>query len=100
MGLKNVVASDGTVIFTYGKLSTGSALTNKLAKKRNRQCLHIKFDTEKKPVKKINNWLIDWEIRVINLAGRSASKAPEICDAVKDIIVGILREQNGGRLAT
>lgn len=42
--------------------------------------------------------MIDWETRVIKLAGRSASKASEICDAVKAYHCRNIREQNGESL--
>jgi hypothetical protein len=80
---QNVVDSDGTVIFTYGKLSTGSALTAKFARQHNRPYLHIDLDIEPDPVAKIKGWIHEWNIKVLNVAGRSASKAPGVdCHAV------------------
>ena len=40
---KNVLDSDGTVIFTTGSLTGGSALTRKFANKHNRPVLRINF---------------------------------------------------------
>ena len=88
---QNVIDSNGTVIFTYGKLSTGSALTQKFARQHSKPCLHIDLDIVNNPVSVIKNWIIDWDIKILNVAGRSASKAPEIYDQVKDIINQILR---------
>ena len=88
---QNVIYSDGTVIFTYGKLSTGSALTAKFAKQHKKPCLHIDLDTVPDPVARVKDWIHEWNIKVLNVAGRSASKAPGIYDQVKDIINQILR---------
>ena len=88
---QNVIDSDGTVIFGYGKLTTGSALTRKLAKKYKKPYLHIDLDVVKNPVPAIKDWIVDWDIKVLNVAGRKASKAPEIYDVVKDIINQVLK---------
>jgi hypothetical protein len=88
---QNVLDSDGTVIFGHGKLTTGSALTRKLAKHHKKPYLHIDLDIVKNPLPVIKEWVIEWEIKVLNVAGRKASKAPGIYDAVKDIIKQILK---------
>ena len=88
---QNVIDSDGTVIFGYGKLTTGSALTRKLAKQHKKPYLHIDLDLLKDPVPAIKDWIVDWDIKVLNVAGRKASKAPEIYDVVKDIINQVLK---------
>jgi len=41
---QNVIDSDGTVIFGYGKLTTGSALTLKLAEQHEKPFRHIDLD--------------------------------------------------------
>jgi hypothetical protein len=87
---QNVIDTDGTVIFTYGKLSTGSALTAKFARQHNRPYLHIDLDTVSDPVMAVKDWMLDWDIKVLNVAGRSASKAPGIYDQVKDIIKRVI----------
>ncbi len=88
---QNVIDSDGTVIFGYGKLTTGSALTRKLAKQHKKPFLHIDLDIVKNSVPVIKDWIIDWDIKVLNVAGRKASKAPEISDVVKGIIKQVLK---------
>lgn len=87
---QNIIDSEGTVIFTYGKLSTGSALTAKFSRKHNKPYLHIDLDTELDPVGRVKEWILDWDIKVLNVAGRSASKAPGIYDQVKDIIKRVI----------
>ena len=88
---QNVLDSDGTVIFGYGKLTTGSALTRRLAKQHKRPYLHIDLNIIKEPVSVIKDWIIEWNIKVLNIAGRKESKAPGIYDKVKDIIKQVLR---------
>ena len=88
---QNVIDSDGTVIFGYGRLTTGSALTRKFAKQYNKPYLHIDLDIIKEPVSVIKDWIVDRDIKVLNIAGRKASKAPGIYDKVKDIIRQVLR---------
>ncbi|MBU1386883.1 MAG: putative molybdenum carrier protein [Proteobacteria bacterium] len=90
---QNVIESDGTVIFTFGKLSGGSLLTKKLAVKNNKPWLHIDLDMIKNPSAKIIDWLIEWDIKRLNVAGKSASKAPGIYKQVKAIMTDILQQE-------
>ena len=83
---KNIMDSDGTVIFTYGKLTTGSALARRLARKHNKPYLHIDLDVEQDPAFVLKDWLIEWDIKTLNVAGQRASKAPEIYDRVKCVL--------------
>ena len=91
---QNVIDSDGTVIFTYGMLSDGSLMTKKFAAKHKRPWLHVDLDAVNDPVAKIKDWIIEWDIKVLNVAGKRASKAPTIFDQVKDIIKRVLEGFN------
>ena len=91
---QNVNDSDGTVIFTYGKLSSGSALTKKCAKKLNKPCLHVDLDAVKEPLPLIINFLKQNNIEILNVAGRSESKAPGIYEEVKSIIISVLKNES------
>ncbi len=88
---QNVIDSDGTVIFTYGKLAGGSSLTKKFAVNNNRPWLHVDLDAVNNPAALINEWVLDWDIKVLNVAGKSASKAPSIYNQVKNIIIEVLQ---------
>ena len=88
---QNVKDSDGTVIFTYGSLSGGSSLTKGCAAKNRKPWLHIDLDTVKNPAAKLNDWVIEWDIKILNVTGKNASKAPAIYDQVKDIITQVLQ---------
>ncbi len=89
---RNVINSDGTLIISHGKLKGGSALPKKLAKEYNRFCLHI--DLNKTPAfiatSKINSWIIEHNIEILNVAGSRASKDPKIYEVVKYIIEGVI----------
>ena len=89
---KNVTDSDGTVIISRGKLTGGSKLTEKLAEKHKRPCLHI--DLNKTPTffaaSIINAWIGLHKIEILNVAGPRASKDPEIYQDVRYIIEGVI----------
>jgi len=89
---QNVIDSHGTVIISHGKLTGGSKLTEKLAEKHLKPCLHI--DLNKFPAfmssSQINTWVILHEIRILNVAGSKASKDPDIYKNVKYIVEGVI----------
>lgn len=92
--LQNVLDSDGTLIFGYGTLTTGSALTRKLAIEHEKPYLHIDLNIVKYPEKYIIDWITKYQISVLNVAGRKASKAPQIYQTVKAILLKVIRELN------
>ena len=77
---QNILDSDGTLIFSHGRLTGGSALTRDLCIKHARPWLHVDFkitnniDTSDS----ISSWIIENSIKVLNVAGSRASKDPEI----------------------
>jgi hypothetical protein len=89
---RNVINSDGTLIISHGELKGGSALPKKLAKKHKRPCLQI--DLNETPTfiaaSKINSWIIEHNIEILNVAGSRASKDPKIYEAVNYIIQGVI----------
>ena len=89
---KNVLASDGTAIITHGKLTGGSALTKKLAKKHKRPYLHINLNETPTFLasSKINALINENNIEVLNAAGSRASKDPQIYEDTKYIIQGVI----------
>lgn len=91
---RNIIDSDATLILTYGRLSGGSALTQKLARSHSRPCLHI--DLSKLSVLEaaacVREWLISNGITVLNVAGSRASKAPGIHQATIEILTLALDE--------
>ena len=92
---KNILDSDGTVIFSRGKLSGGSALTRKLAKQHQKTWVHIDLDKVQKTeaAEIIAGWIDNHNIQVLNVAGQRASKDPDIHDLVSRILEGIVHLQ-------
>ena len=89
---QNVIDSDGTVIISHGKLTGGSKLTQELAKKHKRPCLHIDLNATPAFIaaSRINNWTIKHGIEILNVAGAKLTKDPEIYRDVKYIIEGVI----------
>jgi hypothetical protein len=93
---QNVIDSDGTVIFTHGKLSGGSGLTRKFAMKHGRPCLHLDMSviSIEDAVNQLAQWVRAFNIETLNVAGRSASKDERIYDATFSVIDSLLKQQN------
>ena len=79
---KNVIDSDGTVIFTHGKLAGGSLLTQKKAIQHDKPSIHLDMDkvTVDKAVESLKAFIDENRIEVLNVAGSRGSKDPEIYD--------------------
>jgi predicted Rossmann fold nucleotide-binding protein DprA/Smf involved in DNA uptake len=88
---KNVVESDGTLIVSYGPLSSGSALTEALAVRYNRPCLHVNMDyfTLDEAVQAVEQWLAKNTIQVLNVAGPRASSDQRIYATVRDLMLKV-----------
>jgi len=99
----NVVDSDATLIFTYGKLTGGSKKTMEFAKKHNKPVLHIAIDEYSR--NDVVNFVKRWfegditkptppENCVLNVAGNRESKASGIQEKVLAIMVDVISEVN------
>ena len=88
---QNVVDSDGTLIVSHGKLTGGSKLTRELAMENGQTWLHIDLNRTSQfdAAVKINTWVSDKHIEVLNVAGPRASKDFDIYQAVLDILVSV-----------
>jgi len=88
---QNVIDSQGTLIISHGRLTGGSAKTLRFAKKHRRPCLHI--DLRKTSAffaaEKINQWISQNAIEVLNVAGPKASKDPTIYQATLELLKAI-----------
>ncbi len=89
---KNVLNADGTIVFSFGKLSTKALDSINFAKAHKKPWLHIDLETEKNPSRVIRKWLPQFQIKVLNVAGRSASKIPGLKRSINDIISLVLNE--------
>jgi len=85
---KNILDADGTVIISHGRLTGGSALTEKLAKEHGKTLLHL--DLEKMSPTYAARLLVGWlaanDITVLNVAGARASMDPEIYPAAVQVL--------------
>jgi hypothetical protein len=85
---QNVLDADGTLIFSHGKLTGGSALTRRLAKKHGRPWLHIDLAGANsfKAAGDVETWILDNAITILNVAGPKASEDPDIYKAVAKVL--------------
>ena len=85
---QNVIDSDGTLIFTHGELSGGSAYTQDMAKKHARPCLHMDLRVINgfNAAKKVISWIQQHHIDVLNVAGPRASSDPKIYQETKLVL--------------
>ena len=88
---KNVVDSDGTVIFTHGKLTGGSLLTLKKAVEHDKPVLHLDMEKVRvdDAVELLKGFIDENRIGVLNIAGSRASEDSEIYDRTFEVVGGI-----------
>ncbi len=88
---KNVIDSDGTLIFSHGELRGGSRFTEEMTEKHNRPCLHIDLNrvNQFEAAQKINTWIDQNKIQTLNVAGTRASEDPAIYRAVMKIMITV-----------
>jgi len=65
-------------------------LTIELAKKHQRPWLYNDLGAEQDHVALIKDWITEWDIKVLNVAGSRESKAPGIYNKVKNILIQLL----------
>ncbi len=94
---KNVVDSDGTVVFTFGKADGGSLLTIDFAKKHGRPWLAVDLEQPGAALK-VERWMKRRlpDGAVLNVAGSRRSKAPGIHMAVKRVVADVLERAGRG----
>jgi len=89
---QNIIDSNGTVIISHGNLTGGSDYGQEMAKKHNRPCLHI--DLNETPLSiapsKINTWIIENNIEVLNVSGSRTSEDPKIYKDTMNIVEGTI----------
>jgi len=81
------------LILSYGKLTGGSALTRKLAKKHSKPWVHVDLDKLSLPdaVGVVKAWIYQHGIEVVNVAGSRASKSPAIYDETVKILERVIK---------
>jgi len=89
----NVASADGTLICTFGRLSSGSKMTAEFARKHSKPVLHLDLNAEATDyaVKTVRNWLEEHDIKTLNVAGNRESEAAGLHGAVKDLLLRVFR---------
>ncbi|MEZ5993157.1 MAG: putative molybdenum carrier protein [Planctomycetota bacterium] len=89
----NVANSDGTMIFTFGRLTGGSKVTAEFARKHGKQWLHLDLNAEATDyaVKCVREWLAEHDIKILNVAGGRESESAGLHGAVKDLLTRVFR---------
>ena len=89
---QNVIGSDGTVIISHGDLSGGADYSMKMTKRHKRLTIHI--DLKEIPAfiaaSKINTWIIENNIEILNITGSRASEDSDIYKDTLYIIEGTI----------
>lgn len=93
---KNILESDGTLIVSFGPLTGGSALTEALAIRHDRPCLHLDLEhiTLDRAAVFAQQWLEKYSIATLNVAGPRASGEPRIYAAVKELLLTLCQRLN------
>lgn len=88
---RNVLDSDGTVIFFRGPLTGGSKLTAELAYKHGKPCVHVdlsRIDALSAAIE-LHKWVVKKRVRILNVAGSRASMDPmiynDVYQAIRDL---------------
>lgn len=85
---QNVIDSDATLIFSHGRLTGGSLLTQKMALKHGRPCLHINLlETNAfSATQSVHAWIKEKGVDVLNVAGPRESQDKRIYRATFNIL--------------
>ena len=88
---KNVVAAEGTLIISHGPLTGGSGYTREMAVKHGRPWLHMDLNQMAAfhAATAINNWILQKEIEILNVAGPRASEDPGIYQDTLNILESV-----------
>ncbi len=92
---KNVRDAHATLILSHGDLSGGSALTEKIADRLVKPCLHVDFNIldMTQAVTRVSSWLDMHRIKVLNVAGPRASSDSRIYELSRTLIISLLKQQ-------
>lgn len=84
----NVISSDGTLIFYFGKLEGGSLETAAIARSLGKPLLIIDLDDTPDPdaAAMAADWVRENQVTVLNIAGPRASEAPGIYENVTSVL--------------
>jgi hypothetical protein len=89
---QNIIASDGTLIISHGKLTGGSEFIRKMAIKHKRPWFHVDLDQTSTldAITSTYTWIDTHEIEILNVAGPRAGKDPKIYESARDILEAVI----------
>ncbi len=96
----NVRDSDATVIFSHGVLTSGSALTESLARTLAKPLIHLDLDriSEVNASAALCEWLARQRPGTLNVAGPRESEDPAIHAATKRVLIAALGGAQAGSI--
>ncbi|HXR87089.1 MAG TPA: putative molybdenum carrier protein [Stellaceae bacterium] len=88
----NVRDSDATLILSRGALSGGSALTEKLAQRHAKPCLHVDLGalSPEEAIERTRSWLAGIDGTVLNIAGPRCSSDAEVYALARRVIEALI----------
>ena len=91
--LKNVIDSDGTIIFYFGQLEGGTKLTSFFCEEQGKPHLIIDANEidEQRATELIQAFTLKYPIKILNIAGPRASKVKQAHEYTKNTIMGYLQ---------
>ncbi len=89
---QNVIDSDGTLIFSHGPLTGGSALTRDFAETHHRPWLHMDLLLHGgfAAAEKVQRWVSRNRIETLNVAGPRASSDPDIYQKTVEVLETVI----------
>jgi len=93
---RNVREGDGTLIVSRGALTGGSLLTQGLARKHRRPCLHVDLGGERNVLEEaraVRAWTLKHGIEVLNVAGPRASNDSRIYDLTRALLRAVISSE-------
>ena len=89
---QNVIDSDGTVIISHGEPTGGAEYGRKMADKHDRPWLHVNLKENSTFIiaSKINTWVLENNIEVLNVTGSKVSEDSTIYKDTMDIVEGAI----------
>ena len=83
---RNVIDSDGTLILYQVRLSGGTLLTNRLAKRHGKPLFRVRIDRTA-DLNAIAQWISEHQVSVLNVAGPRESSQPGIQQRAKELVI-------------
>jgi Circularly permutated YpsA SLOG family len=84
-----------TLIFTFNRVGSGSALTKKIADQHYKPCLHINLSKQQddEAIRIVSEWLDAVRPHTLNIAGSRESTAERIYNRVYNIMKEVLKNE-------